>query len=253
MPAYAVTGGDLKAEVATTFDGAGGPPKRQITSFGYTNLQFGLGFEVGSTILSWLNPSLTGGGGAKSGSIIELNQGRAQSYLDFTDARFVAFTSPACDSASKGESVFLIEASITNAVTRQGDNAPVALPKRTPFLASNFGIQIDGITTVRTATIDAITFRRTPPGIAPSDLVVTFSDADLPGWTAWAQDFIVAGNNGQDKERQGAIQFLGPDLSLVATLAMHQIGIFELTPIPDGPGQRHRAKLYFESAQLSLP
>src|SRR6478752_2953831 len=43
VSAQNAVGGLVKADVSTMFSGAGGPPKRQISSFGYTNLRFQLG------------------------------------------------------------------------------------------------------------------------------------------------------------------------------------------------------------------
>jgi hypothetical protein len=84
--------------------------------------------------------------------------------------------------------------------------------------------------------------------------VVTFSDVDVAPWRAWADDFIVKGNNGQDKEKQGAIEVMASNLAdVLATLTIKQIGIFELTPTDDTSIRRHRASMYFEYGQLSVP
>lgn len=102
--------------------------------------------------------------------------------------------------------------------------------------------------------IAPLSFRRTNPGIVPTDLVVTFSNVDVDPWRAWADDFIVKGNNGQDMEKQGAIEVMAPNLAdVVATLTIKQIGIFELTPTDDTSIRSHRARMYFEYAQLSFP
>jgi hypothetical protein len=123
-----------------------------------------------------------------------------------------------------------------------------------PFLASNFRLKIDGLPTTRVRLIAPLSFRRTDRGIVPTDLVATIPNVDGGPWRAWADDFIVGGNNGQDKEQQGAIDVMAPDLAdVLATLTIKQIGIFELTPADDASIRSHRASMYFDYGQLSYP
>lgn len=125
--------------------------------------------------------------------------------------------------------------------------------KPKPFLASNFRLTVDGPPTTRVRSIEPLSFRRTDSGVVPTDLVATISNADVEPWRAWANDFIVNGNNGQDKEKQGSIEVLSPNIAdVLVTLTIKQIGILELTPIDVSP-RSHRASMYFEYAQLNYP
>jgi hypothetical protein len=232
------------------------PPQRQISSYGYTNLQFKLGLQFGTPILNWVNAALKGEPMTKSGTLIELDdKNRAKSYLDFANGAIANFVVPGFDGASNTASTFSLEAAITKATIRPGDMASVSLPSRQkPFLASNFRLKIDGLSTARVRLIAPLSFRRTDRGIVPTDLVVTFPSADVDPWRAWVDDFIVQGNNGQDKEKQGAIEVMAPDLAeVLATLTIKQIGILELSPTDDTSARYHRASMYFEYAQLSYP
>ncbi len=257
VAAQNAVGGLLKADVSTMFSGAGGPPKRQISSFAYTNLAFQLGLDVGTPILNWINAALKGAPVTKSGTLVELDvQNRAKSYLDFTNAAIADFVVPGFDGSSKTPNTFTLETAISTSTFRAGDNAPVQPSiKSKPFLPSYFRLNIDGLPTTRVRVIAPISFRRTTGGIAPTDLVVTFSSTDVGPWRAWVDDFIVKGNNGQGREKQGSIEVMAPNLSdVLATLTMRQIGIRELVPLDHTsalPG--HRATMYFEFGQLSYP
>jgi T4-like virus tail tube protein gp19 len=256
VPAQSPTGGYIKADVKTTFPSANGPPQRQISSFGYTNLQVKLGLEVGTPILNWINAALKGNPVSKNGTLIELDdQNRARAYLDFTNGAISDFVVPGFDGASNAASTFTLEASIVKSTVRPGDNTAVQLPNRLkPFLASNFRVKIDGLPTARVRSVAPLSFPRTNQGIVPTDLTVTFPNVDVGPWRAWADDFIVKGHNGQDKEKQGAIEVLAPNLGdVLATLTIKQIGIFELTPTDDTSIRSHRASMYFEYGQLSFP
>lgn len=106
----------------------------------------------------------------------------------------------------------------------------------------------------RVRTIAPLSFRRTNAGIVPTDLVLPFPSVDVDLWRAWADDFIVKGNNGQNKEKQGAIEVMAPNHDdVLVTLTIKQIGIFALTPTDDTSIRSHRASMYFEHAQLSIP
>jgi hypothetical protein len=249
------TGGHVRAQVVANDPGPNTPPKRHVASISYPNLRVQLDLDVGSQILAWVNAALRGAPTAKSGSLIELDdQNRAKSYLDFFEANVADFVVPGFDSASGAANTFALEASIKKSVLRKGDSAPIQLTDRSkPFLTSNFRLTIDGLPTARVRTIGPVSFTRTR-GIVPSDLLVTFSDQDLDPWLAWADDFIVKGHSTDDKERQGRIEVLGPNLAdVLATIDLKQIGIFELVPTNDAAVRTHRAGLYFESAQLRMP
>jgi hypothetical protein len=254
--AEGAVGGFAKAEVSTMFSGAGGPPRRQISKFGYTNLQVKLGLQIGAPILSWVNAALAGTPITKDGSLIELDdQGRAKSYLDFTKASIADFEIPGFDGSSKAQNTFTLEASITKSILRPGDNASIKLALRPkPFLTSNFRLTVDGLPTTRVRSIAPLSFRRGGAGIAPSDLVVTLAAADVDPWRAWVDDFIVKGNNAQGKEKQGTLEVLAPNVvDVLATLAIRQIGIFELRPIDDAASRSYQASMYFEFGQLTCP
>jgi hypothetical protein len=140
VPAQNAVGGLVKADVSTMFSGAGGPPKRQLSSFGYTNLRFQLGLEMGTPILNWVNSALMGTPVTKGGTLIELGaQNRAKSYLDFTNAAIADFVVPGFDGSSNTPDTFSLEVSISKSTFRAGDNAPILSSiKSKPFLPSNF-------------------------------------------------------------------------------------------------------------------
>jgi hypothetical protein len=257
VPAKSVSGGYPKAVVQTMVSGSGGPPKRQIASFSYVDLRWELGLGMGDPILNWVTAALSGNALAKSGTVIELDQqNRAKAYLDFTNARIVEFAVPGSDAATHTEGSFTVTASIGGAKERPGDNVVISVPS-TPtntLLTNNFRLSITGLPTTRVRSIAPLPFRLTTGPMLPADLVVTLSETDVGPWKAWAKDFIVDGHNGQDKEKHGAIEWLKPNLNtVVAKLAINQIGIQELAPIADATPRSYRASMYFEFGQFSLP
>ena len=258
VPAQSPVGGHVRASVIADFPGASGPPQQQINSFVYTRLRFKLGLETGTPILKWVNASLKGTPFKKSGTVIELDdQRRAKSYLDFTDGYLSNFVIPGFDSSSTSAiAAFTVDTTIRKSVIRKGDMVPVPLPANPkPFIASNFRLTIDGLPTTRVRSIDPLSFRLGAGArFIPEDLVVTFQSVDVDPWQTWVNDFIVNGNHGPDKEKQGTIEILGSNPAQVyATLTLKQIGILELAPTDDTTTRTHRARMYYDYAQLSIP
>lgn len=249
------SGGYPKGEVVTMFPGQGGPPRRQLSAVRYTNLRIGLGLNVGASVLAWVNAALANAAPViKNGTLIELDpDNRAASYLDFSKGSVAEFVFPGLDGASKAPCTTVLEVAMDKSVLRPGDGARIVLPRRQDGVSSNFRLTIDGLPTSRVRSIAPISFRRNTGGVAGSDLVVLIADADAAPWRAWADDFIVKGNNGQDKEKRGKIEVLAPNMSdVLATLTIGNIGIAELGPSYT-PTRSQQATMYFEVAQLSYP
>ena len=93
----------------------------------------------------------------------------------------------------------------------------------------NFRLKLDGLDTAcaRVNKIEALTikqkvvedpvgehrdYQKVPASIEYPNLVVTFSEAFADDVYKWHEDFVINGNNAQDKEKGGSLEFLSPDL-----------------------------------------
>lgn len=211
---------------------------------------------MGAPILNWVTAAFAGNALARNGTIIELNDvNRAVSYLDFSNAKVVEFGFPRAEASSSDEGSFTVVLSVGGATERPGDNALITLPAVTnTLIVKNFRLTIGGLPTTRVATIAPIPFRLTSGRMLPADLVITVPSIDAAPWRAWAKDFIIDGHNDQTKEKQGAIEWLSPSLStVIAKLAIKQIGIFEWTPVANATSRTYSASMYFELGEFSLP
>jgi hypothetical protein len=84
------------------------------------------------------------------------------------------------------------------------------------------------------------------------NLRVTFGQASLQTWSDWFDDFVVKGDNGDDKEKNGAIVFLDPTLKQeLGRIELKNVGIFALRRQPSTEQvPRATAELYVESMEL---
>jgi hypothetical protein len=191
----------------------------------------------------------------KEGSLIELDDhNRTKSSLVFTGAEIVGFWIPGFDSASAATNSFTLDIAIKKSILRPGDNSLIPLPPAAkPVPARNFRLTIADLPTSSVNTIAPLSFRLKGRGPLPSDLVLTLSNQDIGPWRAWADDFLAKGNHTNDKEKQGKLEVLTPDLQhVLTTLELNHVGVFDLTFARDAETGRHRASLYFESARLSF-
>jgi hypothetical protein len=158
----------------------------------------------------------------------------------------------------------------------KGDGTAIASElglKQKTWMASNFRVQLGNLPCQRISKIDAFTIKlgvteqeavgmsRIPqmgvPRVEFPNLIVTFGAADAPDWEKWFQDFVVKGNNGQDKELTGIIEFLDPTLTtVVGSIALKQVGIFALREETTESGSdkiaRYVAELYVEAMTLEI-
>ena len=89
------------------------------------------------------------------------------------------------------------------------------------------------------------------------NLRITLPQSEGKSWTAWLDDFVVKGLNGDEHEKSGKLSFLTPDLkSTLAEVRFFNLGIFRLEPEPRAAGQetiaRIRAELYCERMELQV-
>ena len=61
------------------------------------------------------------------------------------------------------------------------------------------------------------------------NLVVTLSESHAEDWYVWHEDFVIGGNNGEDKEKGGTLELLAPNLQeTLFTITFKHMGIFKI-------------------------
>ncbi|MDQ6886169.1 MAG: phage tail protein [Gemmatimonadota bacterium] len=194
--------------------------------------------------------------------------------LNFFQALVTAVTIPELNGSIKDACHFDIElqAEYTRTAKPDGGTLKSDAGKTavTKCLPSNFRVTIDNLPTTRVAKIDAFTLRRTivenavgemrdyqkqPARLEFPNLKLTIGEVDIKDWAAWADDFIVKGNNGQDKEKTLTLEILSPNLKdVLLTLTASGVGIVAVRPVPSAAGseniRRSEVELYVENWTL---
>ena len=142
------------------------------------------------------------------------------------------------DGSSKDAGYFTIKFDPEEITYAKGDGAVVqdgVNTKQKAWLCSNFRVRVGKLPCARVASVDAFTIKqgtgKEGTGIEFPNLKIRFSAADAAAWQDWFNEFVVQGRNGQDKELDGAIEFLDPALKeVLGSVELSQIGIFSLGP-----------------------
>jgi hypothetical protein len=126
--------------------------------------------------------------------------------------------------------------------------APPADMDQTTWHPVDFRLRIDGLdsATVRVSKVDAFTvkpkvvehpegeqrdYMKEPTSVETPNLVITFPDSASKEFYDWHEDFVIKGNNEQDKEKSATLEFLSPNRKgPLLTLNFKGLGIFKCAP-----------------------
>jgi hypothetical protein len=272
----AIDGGDAYAEVVTIQQGSGGFPTKQITNVKFDDFAVQLGFGMNNAVYDWISASWKMNYIRKQGSITTADFNyQAKSERQFRDALITETTFPTLDAASKDAGYLTLQFAIEESTDHAASgafSAPVS--KQKAWLTSNFKLEIDGIDATKVSKIDAFSVKqqiidsaigdhriggREPGKLEFPNLKITIAQSSIATWAAWFDDFVIKGNNGADKEKNGRIVFLSPDLkNELGEIKLIHVGIFRFDPDADDQSSadkiaRFTAELYVEQMQLNVP
>jgi hypothetical protein len=225
--------------------------KKQLTNFGVRDIVLEFGAGMHGSLYDWIQASLKGQQMAKSGAVLTMDyQGTVQARLAFTDALITQITFPAADGSSKDALRFTIRLTpeTTTFDRSPGGKASTKALAPKPALASAFRLSIDGLDMSKVSGVEALTinlpshrfgkesFRfesKMPAQIDFPNVMITMSQTQADSVYDWFEKFVIGGNNGDEAEKNGTLEFLTANLSTtVFELTFKQLGIFEISPVP---------------------
>jgi T4-like virus tail tube protein gp19 len=242
-------GGGATADVVEEKPGPDGFAKKHLAGVKYEDISLQIGFAMAKPVYDWIAASWTRSFTRKDGSIVAADFRRdARSERQFFHALVTETTIPACDGASK-EPGFIglkIAPELTKLV-KAGGRLPIDLdPPQSRWLPANFRLSIDGLDTSRVSKIESFTvkqkivenpvgenrdFEKEPGTIEFPNLKIELSDSSAQSWIDWHDDFVIRGNNGEDKERNGTLELLSPDLrTVLVRVRFFNMGIVSVGP-----------------------
>jgi hypothetical protein len=226
--------------------------------------------------MDWIAQTWKGTLATRSGSILVADHaGTVVGQRDFANGLISETTVPELDGSSKAAGLLTVKIAperIVMPAGAKGTSNPQSSLKRKAWLASNFRFEMDGLDASRVAHIASFTVRQEigqdaigtsreptkhPARLVFPDLQISLAESGAKTWMDWYQDFVVNGNHNDDKERNGAIVFLGPDLRAeLGRISLSNCGILRLAPDKVEAGfdkvRRLTANLYCERMELEV-
>ncbi len=242
--------------------------KKHISGVKYEDITVNCGTGMSKGFYEWIKASFDRKYSRKNGAIIAADYDTKEvRRLSFFEGLITEVGFPACDGASKDPAYMVLKFSPESTQVQPGSGKPVQISAsvQKKWLPANFRLNIDGLDCTRVNKIEALTVKQKviqDPGTAPvvtlevPNLVITLADAAADSFYKWHEDFVIKGNNGDDKEKGGALEYLAPDLKEVLfSLSFAHIGIFKLSPDKVESGseniRRVKAEMYCEDMKFN--
>jgi hypothetical protein len=252
-------GGSATADVATT-PGAGGSRRKSLGPVRYEDIVLFCNPGMSQPFYDWIKTLLAGKPTRKSGAIVYLNSAGAEvSRLDFTNALIIEVGFPWLDTASidaAAMTVRLVPESTRRHRDRAGRMFTLEADSAPEWRMSDFRLDIDGLTetTSRALQVEGVVAGfgialdpatpttesdRRQAGFDVSDLVMTFPSSGAQPIEVWFEDFVIKGNRGDDRKKNGTLHFLAPNKEDIHfKLSFERLGIYRLEPVLVDTGDR---------------
>lgn len=269
-----VEGGTASAEVVQEKVGPDRFSKKHLAGIKYEPLVLEIDLSMAKSIYDWISDSWARKYARHDGSILIGDANfKVQSEMDFFDALISETTIPAMDASSKDAARMTVKIAPEYTRFKKGSGKisgkfPKSVQKR--WLPSNFRLEIDGLDCTKVSKIEAFTvkqnistdpvgeerdYNKEPTSIEFPNLTITLPESKAQTWLDWHEDFVIKGNNGDDKEKNGTLIFLATDLKKeLARVNFSHLGIFRLTPDKYEAGseniRRVKAELYCEEMRF---
>ncbi len=218
----------------------GGATNKHLGPVRYAPVSISFGSALADRLLDWITRALAGEQPERDGAIVFLDYRANEVYrLEFTGARISDIELPRFDAEAKEttEWTVVFQPTTTSASYRSAGRqhqAATARGKEKKWLAASFRLNISGLESA-TAHVHAvepiIVHQEEGAPVRVGNLLITVNNAALPAFVAWHEEFVIKGNNTDDKERSGTLVQLAPNLKDdLFTIDLQHIGIVRITP-----------------------
>jgi hypothetical protein len=270
-----VSGGAVSAEVvnekATDYF-----QRKHIGGPIYEDFSIDFGFSMDPSLYQWIADSWQAKFARKNGSIVAYDYDlQAKSEREFFNALISETVIPALDASAKDPAYLRLKFSPELTRTKKGSGKGTAISKSNskPFLPANFKLTIDGLDATKVNRIESFSVKqkvsedivgekreylKEPGAIEFPNLKISLAQASAQHWLDWFEEFVIKGNNTEDKEKSGTLTFLGPNMKdELGTIKLQHMGIFRISEdaATSSSEKIHRvtAELYCEQMELHIP
>jgi len=279
---HSTEGGHATSDVVVEKLGPDHIAKKHIAGVKYEDITCTCGTGMSKSFYQWLQDSFDHKYSRKNGAIVAANFNYGEhSRLTFYNALVSEIGMPALDAGSKDPAKMTIKFHPETTRTTTSSSGPsisggkyaINPSVQKKWLPANFRLKIDGMDDAcpRVNKIEALVvkqknvehavgeerdYQQEPAHLEIPNLVITFPESHGDSFYKWHEDFVIKGNNGDDKEKGGTLEYLTPNLGEVLfTLTFKHLGIFKLTPDKVESGseniRRLKAEMYCEDISFN--
>jgi hypothetical protein len=266
-------GGYITAEVVAERPDALGISKKHISGPVYQPVIMQFGMSTVPALKDWIQGFFERKHKHKNISIITVGADlKPVSETEYVNALITEIGFPALDGSSKDPAFLTVKIQPEQIRPKKisGKIGSKANAKQKQSLTSNFRLTVDGVDCSKVSEISGFTIKQNyeqddlgihrdvriiPTSLEFSNLSVMFSAVTAQSWQDWFDDFVVQGNNGDDKEKLGSIEYLAPNLQdVLMAVKLLNVGIYSLKTEKAGTDQvmRMTAELYCEQMTLDF-
>jgi hypothetical protein len=268
-------GGDALSDVVVEKPGVITPWRnKHLAGIRWSDITMTTGIGMGKKFLDAIENLPSAVDNRYEGAIVVADYNfNAVERRQFHHALLTGVAFPALDAVSKDAAHLTVTFSPEFVDRTKGTGkAPIGTVggKQTKWLPSRFRVDIPGLDCTTVSKVSAVTlsshvtvpavgelrdYETQPAWLEISDLVLTLSSSRADTFRAWHEDFVIRGNNGQDKEKTATISYLGSTGSdVLATVDLTGVGIYRLADVAPEPGTegiaRTEASMYCEQASI---
>ncbi len=262
-----VAGGNPTSDVVTEKVGPDNITRKHIGGVKYEPIVLEASPELAATALQMLLDNKLK---RLNGAVISTDfDYKEVSRLNFFQTLVTAVTIPELDAGGKDACHFDIELTPEYTRTALGSGSTtkpdVVTARLKTCLVSNFRVKIDNLNTTKVSKVESFTLRRSVVAntvgemrdqkeaarLTIPNIKLTVASSTSKDFTDWLEDFVVKGNNGQEKEKTLMLEIMTPNLSEpLLTLTASGVGIVAVRRVATPAGSdniaRDEAELYVE-------
>lgn len=220
-----------QSDVVTTTIGADGTYEKHIANLRYEPCALTFGNTMGKPLYDWIQAAFEHKAARKDLVIVLSDYNfKEMSRLSISSAAISSVLLPELNASSKDAAFITLE--VQPELVRSLPTSGPAVPQQTrtvyaKWLLSSYRVEMDNVTQPWIARMSPIGLRiplaetsmgemrdaTTAPGAATLDNInVSLASSKADDFTAWAEDFIVKGNNAASNERTIRVSYLSYDL-----------------------------------------
>jgi hypothetical protein len=235
--------------------------KKHIGPLHFADLVAEVAVDADPVLFDWIRDAWFGNPFRENVSFERMDASSSLQTVEIPHAAIREVTLPALDQNARDRCTLSVKM-VPDGMRRTGAVSAGLHRDERDFLSHNFRVEIGGLDCSGVLAVDSLTVktslpeagsRKRPTLVFPD--VRLYVDADkADSFREWFEDFVIAGNNDDEREREGFIEYQDPMLGdPLAVLHLRHLGIYRVAdePSPRAGLRRVQVDLYCERMELS--